>query len=67
MSYPGMAAQYEGRIATDCNGTFFRHHTLNKEMAKGSVAGSVMQLLFGMVQDGVRGDKEGIWVVEEGD
>ncbi|PVI05606.1 hypothetical protein DM02DRAFT_715656 [Periconia macrospinosa] len=68
MSYPGMAAQYAGRIATDCNGTFFRHHTLNKEMAKGSVATSVMQLLYGMMQDAIRENKDDIWVAEkEGD
>lgn len=66
MSYPGMKTRYEGRIATDCNGTFFRHHTLNKEMVKGSVATSVMQLLFGMVQDAVRENKESIWTGEEG-
>lgn len=64
MSFPGMAAEYEGRIASDCNGTFFRHHTLNKEKTKDSVATSVMQLLYGMMQDAIRENKDEVWVVE---
>jgi hypothetical protein len=65
MSFPGMMAQYKGRIASNCNGTFFRHHTLNKERTKGSVATSIMQLLYGMMQDSVRDNKEKIWIVED--
>lgn len=64
LSFPGMMAQYPGRIMTDCNGTFFRHHTLNKEKTKESVATSVMQLLYGMVQDSLKHHKDEVWIVE---
>ncbi|KAF1961871.1 hypothetical protein CC80DRAFT_512927 [Byssothecium circinans] len=64
MSFPGMAAMYPGRIASDCNGHFFRHHTLNKEKTKGSVATSVMQLMYSMMQNSLRGNIDKIAIVE---
>ncbi|KAF2634780.1 hypothetical protein P280DRAFT_413090 [Massarina eburnea CBS 473.64] len=64
MAFPGMAAQYAGRIVSDCNGRFFRHHTLNKEKTKQSVATSVMQMLYTMMQDSVRDLRDDIWIME---
>jgi hypothetical protein len=58
-----MAALWPGRLVSDCNGHFFRHHTINKEKTKDSIATSVMQLLWGMVQDSVRDHQDDLWIM----
>ncbi|KAF2686302.1 hypothetical protein K458DRAFT_210812 [Lentithecium fluviatile CBS 122367] len=64
MSWPGATEQYPGRIISDCRGTFFRHHTLNKQMPKQEFTNSVMQMVAQMLQEEVREDREGIWINE---
>ncbi|PSN73463.1 hypothetical protein BS50DRAFT_569000 [Corynespora cassiicola Philippines] len=50
MGWPGMVDGYPGRITSDCNGNFVRHHTLDKELAKYSASNSVMQSLSQVLQ-----------------
>lgn len=66
MGWPGMTQEYEGRISSDsdCNGNFFRHHTLNKQKPKESVSASFMQLLLQSVQKSIQENRDNLWIVE---
>ncbi|ORY05547.1 hypothetical protein BCR34DRAFT_626829 [Clohesyomyces aquaticus] len=64
MSWPGATKDYPGRIISDCNGNFFRHHTLTKEKPKDEFQNSVMQLVAQTLQREVKLEKENIWTKE---
>ena len=56
-----MMNEYQGMILSDCNGHFFRHHTLNKGKAKQSLSVSVMQMLTHLLQASFLEQKEALW------
>ncbi|KAF1931560.1 uncharacterized protein M421DRAFT_98685 [Didymella exigua CBS 183.55] len=49
---------------TECNGNFFRHHTLEKSKTKESSAGSVMQALSRILQVAVQQNLREVWYQE---
>ncbi|KAF1970821.1 hypothetical protein BU23DRAFT_581922 [Bimuria novae-zelandiae CBS 107.79] len=65
MGYPNMKNEYQGMILNDCNGHFFRHHTLNKGKAKTSLDVSVMQLLTDLLHNQFLGHKDELWYKEQ--
>lgn len=64
MGWPGMMHEYEGQIMSDCNGTFFRHHTLRKDKTKESASSAVMQVLSEILQHELLEHKDKVWVKE---
>ncbi|KAL5425210.1 hypothetical protein PMIN04_002707 [Paraphaeosphaeria minitans] len=64
MGYPNMMNDYQGMILNDCNGNFFRHHTLNKAKAKQSLDASIMQLLTQLMHNSFLDHKEYLWYKE---
>jgi hypothetical protein len=64
MAWPGAPQEYPGRIISDCNGNFFRHHTLNKDKPREEFQNSVMQLMVNMLQQEVKENKQRIWTKE---
>jgi hypothetical protein len=64
MGYPNMMNEYQGMILNDCNGHFFRHHTLNKAKAKQSLDNSILQLITQMIHKSFIERKEFLWYKE---
>jgi len=64
MGWPHMVDEYPGRILSDCNGNFFRHHTLSKPKAKESMSTASMQLLTELLHRSFLDNKDELWYKE---
>lgn len=67
MGWPGFKADVRATEEgiSDCNGRFVRHYTLRKDMVKGGVMDSAMQVVAHVLQRALLAGGEGVWVKEQ--